>query len=111
MMDNGPRSMPRDNPGPCSKAPIARQQPAPPRLECLPPYRVLLHNDDVNDMQYVVDTLCELTPLPLPQATRVMLEAHTTGVALVLVTHRERAELYVDQFRSRGLTVSIEPAS
>jgi ATP-dependent Clp protease adapter protein ClpS len=39
-----------------------------------------------------------------------MMEAHTTGVALVLTTHRERAELYQEQFKSRRLTVTIEPA-
>jgi ATP-dependent Clp protease adapter protein ClpS len=37
-------------------------------------------------------------------------EAHNTGVALLLVTHKERAELYVDQFKSKSLTVTIEPA-
>jgi ATP-dependent Clp protease adapter protein ClpS len=38
-----------------------------------------------------------------------MMEAHTTGVSLVLVTHKERAELYEEQFRSVLLTVTIEP--
>jgi ATP-dependent Clp protease adaptor protein ClpS len=33
-----------------------------------------------------------------------------SGVALVLVTHKERAELYVEQFASKRLTVTIEPA-
>ena len=37
-------------------------------------------------------------------------EAHETGVALLLVTHKERAELYQDQFESKGLTtVTIQP--
>ena len=36
-------------------------------------------------------------------------EADKTGVALLLVTHQERAELYKDQFTSKGLTVTIEP--
>ena len=31
-------------------------------------------------------------------------------VALLLVTHRERAELIQEQFQTRGLTVTIEPA-
>jgi ATP-dependent Clp protease adapter protein ClpS len=38
-----------------------------------------------------------------------MQEADKTGVALILVTHKERAELYKDQFESKGLTVTIEP--
>ncbi|MCC6677115.1 MAG: ATP-dependent Clp protease adaptor ClpS [Phycisphaerales bacterium] len=87
-----------------------KPRPAPPRLDRLPPYRVLLHNDDVNDGLDVVDTLVELTPLNRQRATLVMLEADATGVALVLVTHKERAELYRDQFRAKLLTVTIEPA-
>lgn len=89
-----------------------RPAPAPskPTPQNLPPYRVLLHNDDVNDALFVVFALLELTPIGKERAVEVMLEADTTGVALVLVTHRERAELYQEQFQSKGLTVTIEPA-
>jgi ATP-dependent Clp protease adapter protein ClpS len=38
-------------------------------------------------------------------------EAHESGVALLIVTHRERAELIQEQFQTRGLTVTIEPAA
>ena len=38
-----------------------------------------------------------------------MMEADKTGVALLLVTHRERAEFMKDQFESKGLTVTISP--
>jgi ATP-dependent Clp protease adapter protein ClpS len=72
-------------------------------------FRVLLHNDAINSMLYVVDALTELTPLNRQRATAVMLEAHTRGLALVLTTHQERAELYRDQFKSKKLTVTIEP--
>ena len=41
---------------------------------------------------------------------RKMLEAHHRGTALLLMTHQERAELYRDQFTSRNLTVTVEPA-
>jgi len=85
------------------------EQAAPPRLDRLPLYRVILHNDDVNDCVYVVETLCELTPVNPGRAVNIMREAHTTGAALILTTHRERAELYVEQFRSKRLTVTMEP--
>ncbi len=78
--------------------------------EMLPPWKVLLHNDDKNDMFFVARTIMELTPLKQEEAVLRMKEAHETGVALLLVTHKERAELYKDQFESKGLTVSIEPA-
>src|SRR6478672_4780514 len=76
----------------------------------LPPWKVLLHNDDKNDMPFVILTVMELTPLGEQDAKLRTLEAHETGVALLLVTHKERAELYKDQFESKGLTVTIEPA-
>ena len=82
---------------------------APAKVDELPRWRVLLHNDDVNLMEYVVATIVALTPLGRFEATRRMLEAHQRGLSLLLVTHRERAELYRDQFRSKRLVVTIEP--
>lgn len=76
----------------------------------LPQWKVLLHNDDVNVVEYVVSTIVMLTPLDEQQATVRTVEADKTGVALLLVTHKERAELYQEQFQSKGLTVTIEPA-
>lgn len=80
-----------------------------PRL--LPPYKVLLHNDDHNTMDHVVRSLVRSVPkLTVVQATRIMLEAHFTGVALVIVCPLELAELYRDRLQSCGLTATIEPA-
>lgn len=76
----------------------------------LPPWKVVLHNDDVNGMEDVVTTIKKLTPLSDQAAVRRMLEAHQRGRAMLLTTHRERAELYKYQFMSRGLTVTIGPA-
>ncbi len=75
----------------------------------LPPWKVLLHNDDKNDMVHVIKTIVELTPLDADEAQQRMFEAHKSGCALLLVTHKERAELYKDQFESKSLTVTIEP--
>jgi ATP-dependent Clp protease adapter protein ClpS len=80
----------------------------PPQM--LPPWKVLLHNDDKNDVEFVISTIVELTTLNKDAAKLRTLEAHETGVALLLTTHKERAELYKDQFDSKGLTVTIEPA-
>jgi ATP-dependent Clp protease adapter protein ClpS len=57
----------------------------------------------------VIAAIIELTPLKKEDALLRTLEAHETGCALLLVTHRERAELYAEQFQSKSLTVSIEP--
>lgn len=97
---------------PASESPRAaltrRPKPARKGPGRLPLFRVLLHNDDVNAMDHVVETIRVLTRLSERQAVVIMLTAHTRGVAPVLVTHKERAELYVDQFRSRRLVATIE---
>jgi ATP-dependent Clp protease adaptor protein ClpS len=76
----------------------------------LPPWKVLLHNDDKNAVDFVIGTIVELTPLNEQEAKVRTTEADKTGVSLLLVTHKERAELYQEQFQSKGLTVTIEPA-
>lgn len=79
------------------------------RVRQLPPYKVILHNDDVNDFGHVILTILKLTPLKEREAVERTIEAHETGQALLLVTNRERAELYVEQFATFNLTVTCEP--
>src|SRR5580698_2661057 len=87
----------RDAPGggtatktkPSKKTVPARKPP-----QMLPPWKVLLHNDDQNDMLFVVQAIVSLTPLNQEAATVRTLEAHESGLSLLLVTHKERAELY-----------------
>lgn len=81
---------------------------APPKPKLLPPFKVILHNDDENSMEDVVIIILTLTPLKEQEAILRMLEAHKTGCSLLLVTHKERAELYVEQFLSCGVTVTME---
>lgn len=100
-------NMPEDHPDSPGVATSIQDEAAAPEL--LPPYRVLLHNDDVNNMLDVVGWLTELTPLNRAAAAEVTLEAHMRGVSAVVVVHHELAELYRDRLRSRLLTVSIEP--
>lgn len=81
--------------------------PATPRE--LPLFSVLLHNDDVNDMLYVIRSVTSLTGYPPNRSIEITLEAHNTGVSKVLATHLERAELFVEQFASLGLTATCRP--
>lgn len=75
-----------------------------------PRYRVLLHNDDVNSMEYVTQTLMKtvagLTPA---QAVNIMMEAHNNGMALVITCALEHAEFYCETLQNHGLTSTIEP--
>lgn len=83
-----------------------------PRLA--PLYRVLIHNDDVTPMDFVVRVLREIFRLPLVRSMEVMFEAHHRGVAHVVTEPLERAEFHVDQARSLSrartypLTFSVE---
>ena len=77
-----------------------------------PRYKVLLHNDPVNTMEYVVTTLRQVVPLLSEQdAIAVMLEAHNTGVGLVIVCDLEPAEFYSETLKAKGLSSTIEPES
>ena len=75
-----------------------------------PRYRVLLHNDDFNSMEYVTQVLMQTVPsLTQPQAVSIMMEAHTNGVALVITCALEPAEFYCEVLKNHGLSSTIEP--
>ena len=80
-----------------------------------PLYRVLIHNDDVTPMDFVVHVLEEIFRLDAARSVEVMWEAHTKGVAHVVTEPLESAEFHVDQCRSLSrarhfpLTFTIEP--
>lgn len=92
---------PPDRPA-SSRADSSRRQP-------LPPYRVILRNDGGQELMGVVRAVMDLTRLCREEATHKMWESYHRGQSQLLVTHKERAELYVDQFAHRGITVTIEP--
>jgi ATP-dependent Clp protease adaptor protein ClpS len=75
-----------------------------------PRYRVLLHNDEFNSMEYVVQTLMQtVAGMTQPQAVNIMMEAHTNGMGLVITCALEPAEFYSETLKSHGLSSSIEP--
>ena len=74
-----------------------------------PRYKVLLHNDPVNSMEYVTISLREVVPqLSEQDAIAIMLEAHNNGVGLVIVCDLEPAEFYSESLKSKGISSSIE---
>ena len=77
----------------------------------LPPYRVVLHNDDHNTMDHVIRSLLRCVPSLSPEeAATIMLEAHEKGQATVIECPKEAAEHYREALESCGLTATIEPA-
>src|SRR5437016_2944423 len=80
------------------------------RLQLLPPYKVILFDDDYNEMNYVVFALVHSVNSLSPQeAEHIMLTAHETGSAVVIVCPKEAAEYYQERLLAYGLTATIEP--
>ena len=73
-------------------------------------FKVVLHKAADKDLMFVARVVMELTHFGTAEAEYRMWEAHHRGRSLVLVTHLERAELFVEQFADHGLPASIEPA-
>jgi ATP-dependent Clp protease adaptor protein ClpS len=80
-----------------------------PRSQPMPRYRVLLKHNTGQQLMGVVRAVMDLTHLCREEATHKMWESYHRGQSQLLVTHKERAELYVDQFSDHGVTVAIEP--
>jgi ATP-dependent Clp protease adaptor protein ClpS len=80
------------------------------RTRLLPPYKVIVHNDDYNEMNYVIFALMHaVNNLTVQEAERIMLTAHLTGRAVVTVCPKEVAEYYQERLLSYNLTATIEP--
>ena len=74
-----------------------------------PQYKVLLHNDDHNDMYFVMACLAQVFSFSAEESFGIMKEAHEKGVALCKVEPKEHAEFHQEQLQSFGLTATIEP--
>ncbi|XP_057735271.1 ATP-dependent Clp protease adapter protein CLPS1, chloroplastic [Arachis stenosperma] len=77
----------------------------------VPPYRVILHNDNFNKREYVVQVLMKVIPgMTIDNAVNIMQEAHYNGLSVVIICSQADAEVYCMQLRGNGLLSSIEPA-
>jgi ATP-dependent Clp protease adaptor protein ClpS len=80
-----------------------------------PMYKVILLDDDVTTIEFVVELIISLFRKPRDEAVKLTNEVHESGSAIITITSLERAELYVEQVRSlarpRGfpLTATLEP--
>ena len=74
----------------------------------LPPYNVILLDDDDHTYDYVVEMVQKLFAHPEQQAYEMATEVDETGRVIVLTTHKERAELKRDQIQGYGADPRIE---
>jgi ATP-dependent Clp protease adaptor protein ClpS len=74
-------------------------------------WTVLVHNDDVNTFEHVIDCFTNILGMqPMEAAVKTLL-VDQRGVCSVKVTHKEHAELVMEQLKSQGLRCTIEPYS
>jgi len=72
------------------------------------PWRVVAWNDPVNTMGYVVYVFRKLFGYDEPTATKLMLQVHHEGRAVVADGPREKAELDCYRLHNHGLWATIE---
>lgn len=87
----------------------------------LPPYNVILENDDHHSMEFVIEVLQKALGYSVERSYQFMMQAHESGQAIVWTGSKEVAELKLEQMlschetRANGtnlgpLGVRIEPA-
>lgn len=80
-----------------------------------PLYKVLMHNDDYTTREFVVEVLRSVFHHPEPEANRIMLHVHQTGIGIAGVFTYEVAEMKVRTVemlaheREFPLMLTIEP--
>jgi ATP-dependent Clp protease adaptor protein ClpS len=75
------------------------------------PWLVIVWNDPINLMSYVTYVFQKLFGYSLQKATKLMLDVHHKGRAVVSSGPRERAELDVFRLHEHGLWATLEKAS
>ncbi len=92
------------------------------KTEGMPPYNVVLLDDDEHSFEYVIYMLKKLFGHPLEKGYKMAVEVDTAGRVVVATTHLEQAELKRDQIHAFGpdpliprckgsMSAVIEPAS
>lgn len=76
--------------------------------KALKPWKVIVHNDDVNTYEHVILSFMQIVKLEPKVAFEKTVEVDTQGLSIVAITHKEHAELLQEQLISTGLTVTIE---
>ena len=80
-----------------------------------PLYRVIIHNDEVTPMDFVVHVLRSIFMLLMPDAVKVMYTAHYRGEAVVQILPKSEAENRINKahfaagLESYPLHFSMEP--
>lgn len=77
------------------------------RVELDTPWNVVVWDDPVNLMTYVVYVLQKVFGYNKSLSQKLMLEVHNDGKSLVATEEREQAELHVHQLHTYGLQATL----
>lgn len=80
------------------------------RMDMDIPWNIVVWDDPVNLMSYVVYVLQKIFGYNRSLATKLMLEVHNQGKSLVATEEREQAELHLHQLHSYGLQATLRRA-
>ena len=72
------------------------------------PWNVVVHDDPITTMIYVVKVFQEIFGYSHGKSHRLMMEVHTTGRSVVWTGDREQAELYVHKLHGKHLLAHLE---
>jgi ATP-dependent Clp protease adaptor protein ClpS len=72
------------------------------------PWQVIVWNDPINLMSYVTYVLQKLFGYSREKATKLMMDVHTKGKAIVSSGDREHAEMDVFRLHEHGLWATME---
>ena len=72
------------------------------KTEGLPPYNVVLLDDDDHSYEYVIEMLGVFFTYEVEKASQMAKEVDKSGRVIVLTTHKEKAELKRDQIHAYG---------
>jgi ATP-dependent Clp protease adaptor protein ClpS len=77
-------------------------------VETAKPWVVIVWNDPVNLMSYVVFVFQKLFGYSKEKATKLMLDVHHKGKAVVSSGNREKAEIDVSRLHAHGLWATMQ---
>ncbi|MFT5222106.1 MAG: ATP-dependent Clp protease adaptor protein ClpS [Glaciecola sp.] len=75
------------------------------------PWDVLVWDDPVNLMSYVVYVLRKVFNFDEPMARKLMLEVHEQGRALVASESRDEAQRHLEQLHGHGLNATMQKST
>ena len=79
-----------------------------PKTKQMPPYNVVLLDDDDHSYEYVIEMLGVIFTYEVEKAYGMAKEVDTSGRVIVLTTHKEHAELKRDQILAYGADPRME---